>query len=81
MVAMEEVIIKPKDEPLFKPKKGGVIPPKRRSVKKMMFRSIVQSLSSLFGSCCFSHSETPLFNPCSCPKMVLPNKAINTKDG
>jgi hypothetical protein len=33
--------------PPFKPKKGGVIPPKRRSVKRMMFDSILQSIATL----------------------------------
>jgi hypothetical protein len=33
--------------PPVKPKKGGVIPPKRRSVKRMMFDSILQSIATL----------------------------------
>jgi len=35
-----------KTQPWFKPKKGSVIPVKRRSVKRMMFDWLVQSLSS-----------------------------------
>ncbi|KAB1202397.1 hypothetical protein CJ030_MR8G020194 [Morella rubra] len=33
--------------PRFTPKKGGVIPPKRKSVKRMMFESIIKSIASL----------------------------------
>ncbi|CAK9176819.1 unnamed protein product [Ilex paraguariensis] len=43
----------PTTEPWFKPKKGSVIPAKRRSVKKMMFDSMVQSVASLFQSFSF----------------------------
>ncbi|KAJ4700783.1 hypothetical protein OWV82_024106 [Melia azedarach] len=37
-------------EPRFKAKKGSVFPERRRSVTRMMYDQLVQSLASLFGS-------------------------------
>jgi hypothetical protein len=35
-------------ETRFKPKRGGLIPPKRKTVKRMMFDSIVEDIASVF---------------------------------
>ncbi|KAK9265336.1 hypothetical protein L1049_027251 [Liquidambar formosana] len=45
-----EKMVGTKTEPLFKPKIGSVIPPKRKSVKRMMFDYLFQSIASLFRS-------------------------------
>ncbi|XVF64462.1 hypothetical protein PTKIN_Ptkin09bG0171900 [Pterospermum kingtungense] len=58
--------------PRFKVKKWGVIPPKRRSVKRMMFDKIVDSVSYVFHGYCHSGSSgaTSTSQPKSCGSMA-----------
>ncbi|KZV23184.1 hypothetical protein F511_05023 [Dorcoceras hygrometricum] len=44
MVVAEEQVAGAVEERIFKPKKGSVFPAKRRSVKRMMFDSIIESI-------------------------------------
>jgi hypothetical protein len=70
-----------KTEAWFKPKKGSVFPKEKRSVKRMMFDFLVQSVGSVCSSCFFSsrrgassHQEN---KGLCCRKIVSPSKVSN----
>ncbi|CAK9140423.1 unnamed protein product, partial [Ilex paraguariensis] len=70
----------PTTEPWFKPKKGSVIPAKRRSVKKMMLDTIVQSVACLFrSSSSLCSSGIPLSENCGSSNMISPDTASKAK--
>lgn len=70
-----------KTEARFKPKKGSVFPKEKRSVKRMMFDYVVQSVGSVCSSCFFSsrhgassHQEN---KGLCCRKIISPTKVSN----
>jgi hypothetical protein len=60
-------------ETRFKPKRGGLIPPKRKSVKRMMFDSIVEDISSVF---CFRSSTSTSSSSAAPQQLAHSDKAL-----
>jgi hypothetical protein len=64
-------------ETRFKPKRGGLIPPKRKTVKRMMFDSIVEDIASVF---CFRQYSSYSDKSSSHIKMAPPLDSSNAKN-
>ncbi|KAG7941125.1 hypothetical protein I3843_16G023000 [Carya illinoinensis] len=81
----EEEAVVAKTQPCFTPKKGSVIPAKRRLVKRMMFDSIVQIITSLFCSCGGSSSGVSItksknYSSSSSKVAAQPNSSYGRKN-
>jgi hypothetical protein len=70
-----EELIGAEAETRFKPKRtrGGLIPPKRKSVKRIIFDSIVEDISSVF---CFCSSTSTSSSSAAPQQLAHSDKAL-----